>query len=169
MRPSFTVEDTLHLRAADPIAIGNILSRSWDNGAFRTIAKGMSPWLHFWFAANVPYRILGYFCHRIFRAYAGSLFLGCIAHIIPLISDKQVIWIDAWPHVAFMQDAKPLGNWTTMDNPRKPMGKENSLIGSRRAHVSVSLAMDAVLPYPASIAINNNALFELFSCQRNHD
>lgn len=169
MRPSFTVEDTLHLLAADPIAVGNILSRSRNDGAFRAIAKGMSPRLHFRFAANGTYHILVYFCHRVFLAYAGSLFLGGIAHIVPLISSKQVIGVDAWPHVAFMQDPKPLGNRTTMDNPRKSMSEENSLIWAWRADVSVSLAMDTALPYPASVIVNNDALFKLFSCRRHHD
>src|SRR5258708_7825473 len=48
---------------------------------------------------------------------------GPVGHVVLLRPEKQVIGIDAGPHVAAMADIEALGDGTVLGKPRGPVGK----------------------------------------------
>lgn len=153
MRPSFSIQDSLHLLARYAKLPSNVFCRTRSDTSNSATAQRVTAWLEFWISADRTNHILCYFRLPIAFSQCRAFFSGAIPHIISLCSKKKMIWPNASRIVAPMAHVKPVWNRAKSNLPLKSGGYVISLFWNPDGHNTVSLLRLTGIPLPTAITL----------------
>jgi hypothetical protein len=107
------------------------------------------------FSANQAHIFFREFRLIVLGTLIMSTFLNHICHIVRQCSKKQVIWSDASPVIASMQNAHPRPRFAKMDNPRSFVWPHLPLLRNGKFNMSIPSARQTSKPQPATFRLLN--------------
>ncbi len=154
MRPSFPIQDSLHLLARDAKLPSNVFCGTWSDASNGATAQRVAAWLEFWITTDGAHHILCYFRLSVAFAQCRAFLRRAIAHIVGLGSEKKMVRADTSRVVAFVANVKTLRYWAKCYLPLKSSSHKIALLWSANCDNAVTLFRFAGFPFPATIGLH---------------